>query len=83
MLEPLGRAHSDCAVREQLSWVLFDQGRCMLSAGDALMIAPIVHQGMTSTEAYFPAGMWYSLYDYTAVDASNGSRNVTVQVCGQ
>ncbi|KAK9808029.1 hypothetical protein WJX73_006288 [Symbiochloris irregularis] len=47
--------------------------------GDALLIAPIVHKGMTSKEVYFPAGVWYSLYDYSSIDATNGSRNATVR----
>jgi len=39
-----------------------------------------VHKGANSTETYFPAGTWYNLYNYTAIDASSGAKNVTVQV---
>ena len=50
------------------------------ATGDALLIAPIVHEGANSTEAYFPAGTWYNLYNRSTIDASSGPRNVTVQV---
>ncbi|CAL5218429.1 g109 [Coccomyxa viridis] len=47
--------------------------------GDALLISPIVHKGAISTETYFPAGTWYNMYNYSTIDASSGSRTVTVQ----
>ena len=46
-----------------------------------LQVAPVLQQGMNSRVAYFPQGRWYSLYDYTLVDATSGGKNQTVQVC--
>jgi len=48
--------------------------------GDALMVAPVLDQGATSVTAYFPAGVWYSLYDFSAVDATGGGRQIAVPV---
>lgn len=48
--------------------------------GDAIMVAPILDKGMVSSEAYFPPGVWYDLYNHTAVDASAGGLNHTVEV---
>lgn len=50
------------------------------AAGDALLISPIVHKGANSTETYFPAGIWYNLYNYSTIDTSSGAKNITVQV---
>ena len=50
------------------------------STGDALLISPILRRGATATKAYFPAGLWYSLYDHSVVNATAGGRNVTVTV---
>ena len=45
--------------------------------GDALMVAPILTQGTSSTMAYFPSGVWYNLYDHTAI---TGGRSQMVMV---
>lgn len=45
--------------------------------GDALMVAPIMTQGTSSTSAYFPSGVWYNLYDHTAI---TGGRRQMVMV---
>lgn len=50
------------------------------SAGDALLISPILRRGANSTQAYFPPGLWYSLYDDSVVNTTSGGRNVTVRV---
>lgn len=31
--------------------------------GDALLVSPVLQQGATSVEAYFPQGTWHSLWD--------------------
>jgi hypothetical protein len=50
--------------------------------GDAIMIAPILYEGINATTAYFPAGVWYDLYNHTAIDTSSGGQQLTVKVCG-
>lgn len=50
-------------------------------AGDALLVSPILRRGAVSTKAYFPQGLWYSLYDHSLVNATAGGRNATVTVC--
>lgn len=52
----------------------------LLCAGDALHVTPILHRGQNSTVAYFPAGLWYNLYNYTLIDTTDGGKNVTVEV---
>ncbi|CAL8465181.1 g4716 [Coccomyxa elongata] len=47
--------------------------------GDAIMVAPILDQGVVSSSAYLPSGVWYDLYNHTAIDASAGGLNTTVQ----
>ena len=49
--------------------------------GDALLVAPILSQGTSTLSAYFPQGVWYNLYNYSAIDTSSGGQNITVQVC--
>ena len=48
--------------------------------GDALMVSPIMDPSTSTRSAYFPAGMWYSLYDGTPIDTTNGGKTVTLQV---
>lgn len=47
--------------------------------GDALLVAPILSQGTSTLSAYFPQGVWYNLYNYSATDTSSGGQNITVQ----
>lgn len=51
--------------------------------GDALLVTPVLDEGATSVTAYFPKGLWYSLYDYTAVDASAGALSTSLTVSAQ
>ncbi|CAL8465182.1 g4717 [Coccomyxa elongata] len=41
--------------------------------GDALLVAPIMTQGTSSTMAYFPSGVWYNLYDHTAANLTDNT----------
>ena len=47
--------------------------------GDALLVAPILSQGTSTLSAYFPQGVWYNLYNFSAIDTSSGGQNITVQ----
>eukprot|EP01038_Epipyxis_sp_PR26KG_P009449 gene9449-12733_t len=41
--------------------------------GSGILVSPVLDQGVTSVNAYFPQGLWYSFSDKTlAVDASSG-----------
>jgi len=48
--------------------------------GTSLLISPVVLEGMTTTQAYFPQGtsktMWYDWF--TGVFVSNGNENITL-----
>ena len=46
--------------------------------GSTLLVTPVIYQGATSVTGYFPAGTWYSLYNYTQIINSVG-RAVTLQ----
>jgi hypothetical protein len=48
--------------------------------GDALLVSPVLHWNTQQAPAYFPPGRWYSLYDYSAVDAGAQGLNSTVHV---
>ena len=37
-------------------------------------------ENSTNVDAYFPAAKWYSLYDYSVVDASAGSLTKNYEV---
>lgn len=47
--------------------------------GDVL-ISPVLHQGETKREAYFPKGKWYNLNDNTTVDTHDGGKTVTLNL---
>jgi len=48
--------------------------------GDALLVSPVLHWNTQQAPAYFPPGRWYSLYDYSVVDAGAQGLNSTVHV---
>ncbi|CAL8465297.1 g4832 [Coccomyxa elongata] len=62
----------------------FDAGTLALKEqwmmGDALLISPMLRRCANSTKGYFPAGVWYNLYNYSAIDTTAGGQNVTVEV---
>ncbi|KAI8318714.1 hypothetical protein GQ54DRAFT_299948, partial [Martensiomyces pterosporus] len=39
--------------------------------GDGLLISPVLTEGATTVSAFFPKGVWYDWYNYTAVKGSN------------
>ena len=39
-----------------------------------------VQENSTSVSVYFPAAKWYSLYDYSVVDASSGGLTQSFEV---
>ncbi len=41
---------------------------------------PLFLQGKDSVEGYFPSGKWYSLFDNSTLDASDGGRRMTVEL---
>ncbi|CAM0909383.1 unnamed protein product [Alopecurus aequalis] len=43
--------------------------------GRGVLISPVLEQGATTVDAYFPAGRWFFLYDHSlAVDTRSGER---------
>lgn len=44
--------------------------------GDAVLVSPVLQAKQTSVRAYFPAGTWYNLFDWSRVLSSNGSFEV-------
>jgi alpha-glucosidase len=48
----------------------FRDGQYMWSNG--LLFTPVLIEGATNVEGYFPIGKWYSLFDTTLIDASTG-----------
>lgn len=54
---------------------------CMqFMTGDALLVSPVLHWNMQQAPAYFPPGRWYSLYDFSVIDAGVHGLNSTVNV---
>ena len=46
--------------------------------GDGLLVSPVLRGGRDGTDAYFPAGTWYSMHDYSQViDSRSGGKPVT------
>lgn len=43
--------------------------------GDAIMVSPVLEQGATSVNAYFPEGTWFNLFDYTESVTSSSQRH--------
>lgn len=48
--------------------------------GDGIMVAPILVEGTTTVPAYFPAGVWYNLYNHSSIDTSAAAQHYPVTV---
>jgi len=66
-------------------WMNFPEDTTALSIdrqfmlGDAVLVSPVVDQGVTSLSAYFPQGYWYNFNTRSlAIDASTGGTHVTL-----
>merc|ERR1712000_699023 len=74
-------AHSTGALMTRALWANFPSDNNaadidrQFMLGDAIMISPVLDEGSTEVDAYFPAGLWYDLstrslaYDTTAAGA--------------
>eukprot|EP00884_Botryococcus_braunii_P001437 jgi/Botrbrau1/11294/Bobra.0038s0060.1 len=45
--------------------------------GDGIMVAPVLDQGATQLEAYFPNGTWYNLRSHASIASSGQVQTVT------
>ncbi len=43
--------------------------------GDKLLVAPVLDQGVTSREIYFPKGLWYNFWNFTVYEG-NQTHNI-------
>ena len=48
--------------------------------GDGIMVAPILVEGTTTVPAYFPAGVWYDLYNHSSINTSAAAQHFPVTV---
>ncbi|KAJ1414116.1 family 31 glycoside hydrolase, partial [Ochromonadaceae sp. CCMP2298] len=68
-------AHSTGATVLNAMWVNYpslpeahaQEGQYMWS--DSVLFTPVLEQGATAVEGFFPEGLWYSLFDQTVIDS--------------
>ncbi|VAI92050.1 unnamed protein product [Triticum turgidum subsp. durum] len=46
--------------------------------GRGVLVSPVLEPGATTVNAYFPAGRWFSLYDYSLTVATKTGQHVTL-----
>uniref|UniRef100_A0A0D9WT76 alpha-glucosidase n=1 Tax=Leersia perrieri TaxID=77586 RepID=A0A0D9WT76_9ORYZ len=46
--------------------------------GRGVLVSPVLEPGATTVTGYFPAGRWFSLYDFSLAVAGNSGRRVTL-----
>mmetsp|Transcript_12012 Transcript_12012/g.26740 ORF Transcript_12012/g.26740 Transcript_12012/m.26740 type:complete len:320 (+) Transcript_12012:202-1161(+) len=71
-------AHSTGATVLNAMWVNYpslpeahaQEGQYMWS--DSVLFTPVLEQGATAVEGFFPEGLWYSLFDQTVIDSTDG-----------
>lgn len=49
--------------------------------GEGVLVSPVMQENATGLNAYFPQGLWYSLFDYSRIDASSGAVGGYASVC--
>ena len=76
------RAHSYGGVVAASLWFNFPADEATVDLdeqfmlGKSVLVSPVLHQGQSFVDAYFPQQLWYDFHDYTlAVDATGGGGN--------
>ncbi|KAG6550295.1 hypothetical protein Mapa_008256 [Marchantia paleacea] len=44
--------------------------------GKWILVSPVLYENATSVEAYFPAGTWYDLFDYSRVEGADANQTL-------